>query len=206
LTISGDNLESLKGSPQLEQARAKDVEVLLLTDAIDDFWLPMAGTFEDKPFKSLTRDAVDLSKIGEADTAEEEKAEDDPALDRLVAHMKVTLGDAVKDVRRSKRLTDSAVCLVADAGGFDLHLERFLKQHKQIEGLGARVLEVNPKHPLVRAMANALGEGETPAAVDELVRLLLDQARVVEGEPLPDPGAFSRRMSKLLQANLPPAA
>jgi molecular chaperone HtpG len=112
----------------------------------------------------------------------------------------------VKDVRRSKRLTDSAVCLVADEGGFDLHLERFLKQHKQIEGLGARVLEVNPTHPLVRSMANALGEGETPAEVDELVRLLLDQARVVEGEPLPDPGAFSRRMSKLLQANLPPAA
>lgn len=207
LTISGDNLASLKGSPQLEQARAKDVEVLLLTDAIDDFWLPMVGTFEEKPFKSLTRDAVDLSKIGESKQAEdEEKAEDDPALDRLVAHMKVTLGDAVKDVRRSNRLTDSAVCLVADEGGFDLHLERFLKQHKQIEGLGARVLEVNPKHPLVRAMANALGEGETPAEVDELVRLLLDQARVVEGEPLPDPGAFSRRMSKLLQANLPPAA
>ena len=206
LTISGDNLQSLKSSPQLEQARAKDVEVLLLTDAIDDFWLPMAGTFEDKPFKSLTRDAVDLSKIGEADTAEEDKTADDPALDRLVAHMKVTLGDAVKDVRRSKRLTDSAVCLVADEGGFDLHLERFLKQHKQIEGLGARVLEVNPTHPLVRSMANALGEGETPAEVDELVRLLLDQARVVEGEPLPDPGAFSRRMSKLLQANLPPAA
>jgi molecular chaperone HtpG len=68
------------------------------------------------------------------------------------------------------------------------------------------VLEVNPGHPLVRSMANALGEGETPAEVDELVRLLLDQARVVEGEPLPDPGAFSRRMSKLLQANLPPAA
>jgi molecular chaperone HtpG len=206
LTISGDNLDSLRSSPQLEQARAKDVEVLLLTDAIDDFWLPMVPNFEDKPFKSLTRDAVDLSTIGEADTAEEEKAEDDPALDRLVAHMKVTLGDAVKDVRRSKRLTDSAVCLVADEGGFDLHLERFLKQHKQLEGLGARVLEVNPKHPLVRSMANALGEGETPAEVDELVRLLLDQARVVEGEPLPDPGAFSRRMSKLLQANLPPVA
>jgi len=207
LTIAGDNLESLKGSPQLEQARAKDVEVLLLTDAIDDFWLPMVGAFEEKPFKSLTRDAVDLTKIGAGEPGEEdEKAADDPALDRLVAHMKVTLGDAVKDVRRSKRLTDSAVCLVADEGGFDLHLERFLKQHKQIEGLGARVLEVNPKHPLVRAMANALGEGETPAEVDELIRLLLDQARVVEGEPLPDPGAFSRRMSKLLQANLPPAA
>lgn len=207
LTISGDNLESLKGSPQLEQARAKDVEVLLLTDAIDDFWLPMTGDFDGKPFKSLTRDAVDLSKIGGGDTGEDEaKVEEDPALDRLVAHMKVTLGDAVKDVRRSKRLIDSAVCLVAEEGGFDLHLERFLKQHKQIEGLGARVLEVNPEHPLVRSMAGALGEGQTPPEVDELIRLLLDQARVVEGEPLPDPGAFSRRMSKLLQANLPPAA
>jgi molecular chaperone HtpG len=68
------------------------------------------------------------------------------------------------------------------------------------------VLEVNPEHPLVRSMAGALGEGQTPPEVDELIRLLLDQARVVEGEPLPDPGAFSRRMSKLLQANLPPAA
>lgn len=208
LSISGDTLEQTRNSPQLEAARAKDVEVLLLIDAIDDFWLPMVGTFEEKPFKSLTRDAVDLSAIKADDVSgEEQETLDDPALDRLLAQMKVTLGDAVKDVRRSKRLTDSAVCLVADEGGFDLHFERFLKQHKQIDGLATRVLEVNPKHPLVRAMAGACGEGgQAPAEVDELIRLLLDQARVIEGEPLPDPGAFSRRMSKLLQANLPPAA
>lgn len=207
LTISGENGDALKGSPQLEAARAKGVEVLLLTDTIDDFWLPTAGSFEEKPFKSLTRDAVDLSHVGAAEGTDEAEAEaDDPALDRLLAQMKLTLGDAVKDVRRSKRLTDSAVCLVAEEGGFDLRFERFLKQHNQVPGLSARVLEVNPDHALVRAMAGALSaDGPAPAEVEELTRLLLDQARVVEGEPLPDPGAFSRRMSKLLEASLTPA-
>ncbi len=208
LTIAGENPEALKGSPQLEQAKAKGIEVLLLTDAIDDFWLPMAGTFEDKPFKSLTRDAVDLGAIGEdADKADDAETPEDPALDRLLAQMKVTLGDAVKDVRRSKRLTDSAVCLIADEGGFDLRFERFLKQHNQVAALTARVLEVNPGHPLIRSMAEALApDAPVPGEVEELTRLLLDQARVVEGEPLPDPGAFSRRMSKLLEASLKPAA
>ncbi len=208
LTISGDNAEALMGSPQLESAKAKSVEVLLLTDAIDDFWLPTVGDYEEKPFKSLTRDAVDLSTIdaAEADAPADEKAED-PTADRLLARMKLTLGDAVKDVRRSKRLTDSAVCLVAEEGGFDLHFERFLKQHNQLAGLGGRILEVNVEHPLIRSMAAALpAEGEPPAEVEELTRLLLDQARVIEGEPLPDPGAFSRRMSKLLEASFKPAA
>ncbi len=207
LTISGDNVDALKGSPQLEAARAKDVEVLLLTDSIDDFWVPSAGTFADKPFKSLTRDAVDLSAIGEdgGTASDPEEAAEDPELDRLLAQMKATLGTSVKDVRRSKRLTDSAVCLVADAGGFDLRFERFLKQHQQVDELSARVLEVNPNHALVRAMAKALQPDQpAPSHVEELVHLLLDQARVVEGEPVPDPGAFSRRMSRFLETSLTP--
>ncbi|TVQ29827.1 MAG: molecular chaperone HtpG [Geminicoccaceae bacterium] len=203
LTISGDNVEALKGSPQLEQAKAKGVEVLLLTDAIDDFWLPVSDGFDGKPFKSLTRDAVDLSQIEGGTTDEAEAPVDDPTLDRLLARMKLTLQDAVKDVRRSKRLTESAVCLVADEGGFDLRFERFLKQHKQLDALAGRILEVNPTHPLIRAMAEA--PDHEAERVEELARLLLDQARVVEGEPLPDPGAFSRRMGRLLQASLQPS-
>ncbi|MFW5832789.1 MAG: molecular chaperone HtpG [Pseudomonadota bacterium] len=197
LTISGENVEALKGSPQLEQAKAKGVEVLLLTDAIDDFWLPVMTSFDGKPFKSLTRDAVDLSGVEGGETSEAETPADDPSLDRLLAKMKLTLKDAVKDVRRSKRLTESAVCLVADEGGFDLRFERFLKQHKQLDALGGRILEVNPTHPLIRAMAEAPDTDQE--RIEDLTRLLLDQARVVEGEPLPDPGAFARRMARLLQ-------
>ncbi len=201
-TISGENLTALKSSPQLEGARAKGVEVLLLADNIDDFWLPQADKYQDKPFKSLTRGAVDLSNIeGEAEDKKDEtddKVEGED-LDKLIAALKAKLGDKVADVRTSARLTDSAVCLVADEHGMDMRLERFLKQHQQLGELSKRILEINPKHELIRGMAAA-----DPGSDDlgELAELLLDQALIVEGEPLPDPGAFSRRMSAFLSRGL----
>ena len=112
------------------------------------------------------------------------------------------LGDAVRDVRPSERLTESAVCLVADEHGPDLRLERFLRQHHQLNALSARVLEINPRHPLIRRLAAMAGEEGRREAVGETIDLLLDQARIVEGEPLPDPGAFSRRMSAFLARGL----
>ncbi|MEZ5934398.1 MAG: molecular chaperone HtpG [Alphaproteobacteria bacterium] len=201
-TISGDNLTVLKSSPQLEAARAKGVEVLLLADNIDDFWLPQADKYQEKPFKSLTRGDVDLSKI--EDDGEEKKDEpsetvEGEALDKLIAALKAKLGDKVADVRASARLTESAVCLVADEHGMDMRLERFLKQHQQLGELSKRILEINPKHELIRRMAAA-----DPASdqVGDLAELLFDQALIIEGEPLPDPGAFSRRMSSFLSKGL----
>jgi molecular chaperone HtpG len=206
-TISGENLAALKSSPQLEVCRAKGVEVLLLADPIDDFWMPSTPAYQNKPFRSLTRGDVDLSKIeGEAadgatgDAGQEAVAGAD--LDRLVALFKNQLGERVKDVRPSARLTDSAVCLVADEHGMDMRLERFLKQHQQLEELSKRVLEINPKHGLIRQMAALAADEGQRAALGDLVELLLDQARIVEGEPLPDPGVFSRRMSAFLAKGL----
>jgi molecular chaperone HtpG len=202
-TISGEHLEALRSSPQLEACRAKGVEVLLLADPIDDFWLPTAPTYKDKPFRSLTRGEVDLSKIegettDEAATETEQEAVQGAEMDRLIALFKAQLGARVQDVRPSARLTDSAVCLVADERGLDMRLERFLKSHQQLDELSKRVLEINPRHALIKRMAAlAADEGER-AALEDLVELLLDQARIVEGEPLPDPGVFSRRMSAFL--------
>ncbi len=203
-TISGENLDALKGSPQLEACRAKGVEVLLLSDSIDEFWLPSVHDFKDKPFRSLTRGDVDLSKIegaAEPAGAEEGKVEGD-AMDRLIAVLKVRLGDKVQDVRPSSRLTESAVCLVAEEHGMDLRLERFLKQHQQLDQLSKRVLEINPKHGLIKEMAARAGDDSQAAALGDLAELLLDQARIVEGEPVPDPSAFSRRMSAFLTKGL----
>jgi molecular chaperone HtpG len=204
-TISGENLEALRASPQLEACRAKGVEVLLLSDPIDEFWMPSAHTYKDKPFRSLTRGDVDLSKIespeAEADEAEESKVAGD-AMDRLIAVFKARLGDKVQDVRPSSRLTESAVCLVAEEHGMDLRLERFLKQHQQLDQLSKRVLEINPKHALIREMARAADDDGQKDALGDLAELLLDQARIVEGEPVPDPGAFSRRMSAFLTKGL----
>jgi molecular chaperone HtpG len=206
-TISGDNLEALKSSPQLEAARAKGVEVLLLADPIDDFWLPNVTDYKDKPFKSLTRGGVDLSSIEGGDGDQKDDKDQTPAvegadLDRLIALLKSRLGDKVEDVRSSARLTESAVCLVAPDHGMDLRMERFLKQHQQIDQLSKRVLEINPKHALIRAMATKAAEDGAVDALGDLADLLLDQARIIEGEPLPDPGAFSRRMSQLLAKGL----
>ena len=211
-TISGEHLDTLRTSPQLEACRAKGVEVLLLADPIDEFWLPAVPEYQGKHFRSLTRGEVDLSKI-EAGGGEAEKPEaagDAVAgaeLDRLIAVFKGRLGDKVKDVRPSARLTESAVCLVADEHAMDLRLERFLKQHQQLEQLSKRVLEINPKHALIRQMAaRAAKTGEGGAgeadALGDLAELLLDQARIVEGEPLPDPGGFSRRLSAFLARSL----
>ena len=205
-TISGENLQALKSSPQLEACRAKGVEVLLLADPIDDFWMPSAPSYQDKPFRSLTRGDVDLSKIegavaGAAGEAAPE-AVHGAELDRLIALFKSQLGERVKDVRPSARLTDSAVCLVADEQGLDMRLERFLKQHQQLDELSKRVLEINPKHGLIRQMAALAEDAGQRAALGDLVELLLDQARIVEGEPLPDPGVFSRRMSAFLAKGL----
>jgi molecular chaperone HtpG len=206
-TISGEHVEALRSSPQLEACRAKGVEVLLLADPIDDFWLPTTPTYKDKPFRSLTRGEVDLSKIeGEAKDGEAAGAEPEALagaeMDRLIALFKTQLGERVKDVRPSARLTDSAVCLVADEQSLDMRLERFLKQHQQLDELSKRVLEINPKHSLIKQMAALAADDGQRAALADLVELLLDQARIVEGEPLPDPGVFSRRMSAFLAKGL----
>jgi molecular chaperone HtpG len=201
--ISGESHDALRTSPQLEQALAKGVEVLLLDDPVDEFWLQEVKDYQSHPLRSLTRGDLDLSTVqGDAEPARTDEALGDVELKRLIARLKASLGEDVTDIRVSKRLRDSAVCLVAEDHGLDLRLERFLKQHSQLDKLSKRVLEINGQHELTRRMA-AMATDETGGQrFDELAKLLLDQARIVEGEPIPDPGAFSRRMSSFLAQGL----
>ncbi|HTZ35472.1 MAG TPA: molecular chaperone HtpG [Stellaceae bacterium] len=205
-TISGDSLDLLKKSPQLEGFRARGVEVLLMTDPIDEFWTTAIATYKEKPFKSATRGGLDLEKIAAADEKPQGETPAPPAkLASLIAIFKLALGDAVKDVRSSARLTDSAVCLVADEGDMDMHLERLLKQHRQLDSAAKRILEINPHHRLIERLAAAVGETGASDQLGEFAWLLLDQARIVEGEQLPDPPAFARRLAMLLERGLPAA-
>ncbi|MDP6705192.1 MAG: molecular chaperone HtpG [Alphaproteobacteria bacterium] len=201
--ISGDDLEALRQSPQIEGYRARGIEVLLLTDAVDNFWLTSVDAYAEKPFRSVTRGAADLAEIapeGEAETPADEVREADIAT--VIVALKQSLGEAVKDVRASERLTDSAVCLVADEGDLDMHLERLLKAQQQIDFAATRILEINPRHQLIRALAERVkGEGGGEALAD-VAHLLLDQARIVEGESLPDPAAFSRRLAAVMARGL----
>lgn len=218
--IAGDEAEALAASPQLEGFAARGVEVLLLTDPVDEFWVPALGAYKDKPFKSATMAGVDLGRIAPAQgagkaagEAGEEGAEAParageatPDITALVALLNETLKGAVKDVRVSERLTDSPVCLVAEEGDMDMHLERMLKHHRHIPAASLRVLEINPGHGLIRrlAAAAAAGDGAAPAAgaLADAARLLLDQARILEGEPVPDVAAFSRRLTRMVERGL----
>jgi molecular chaperone HtpG len=205
-TITGDNLDVVKRSPQLEGFRARGVEVLLLTDPIDEFWVPAIGSYKEKSFKSATRGGVDLDKIEAPEEQPQEKPAPPAKLASLIAIFKLALGDAVKDVRGSERLTDSAVCLVADEGDMDMHFERLLKQHRQLDTTAKRILELNPRHKLIERLAATVGESGASDQLAEFAWLLLDQARIVEGEQVPDPPAFARRLAQLLERGLPQAA
>jgi len=205
--LSGEDVDALRRSPHLEGFAAKGVEVLLFSDPVDEFWIPTVHAYADKPFKSVTRGATELGRIGgKADAQNGDPAEKAaaPGLDALVAFVKLTLQGEVKDVRLSERLTDSAVCLVADEGDIDMHLERLLKQHRQLDQTAKRVLEINPGHPLVRRLAERLAGDGAPdkAPLADAAHLLLDQARILEGDPLPDPAAFGRRLTALVERGL----
>jgi len=200
--ICGDNAEKLMRNPHIEGFKAKGVEVLLLTDTVDDFWPSAVGEYQSKALKSVTRAGQDLGKIKTDDVADKKDAAKDDAqagdLSSLIALVKLTLGGAVKDVRGSDRLTDSPVCLVADEGDLDIHLERFLKQHNQIRTPSKRILELNPKHPLIMKMAERAKANGASDALSDIAWLLFDQARLIDGETLSDPVAFGQRLGEVL--------
>lgn len=202
--INGEQAEQLKRSPQLEGFRAKGIEVLLLTDPVDDFWLSAVHDYAGKPIKSATRAGADLDAVKGGDEPEKtdgDKAEG-AALGTLIALLKQNLGEAVKDVRESKRLTDSAVCLSAAEGDMDMHLERLLRMHQKLDHAASRILEINPAHPLIKALATRATQPGASDALGDAAQLLLDQARLVEGEPLADPVGFAQRLARVMQKGL----
>ena len=207
--ISGESLDMMRQSPQLEGFRSRGVEVLLMSDAIDEFWLPAVGTFEEKEFKSVTRSGTDLDAIkadGDKKDAKDKKKKDKkpaPGMDELIAALKISLGGAVKDVSISDRLTDSPVCLVSGEDDMDIHLERMLKAHKQVDETTPRILEINATHSLIAKMAGmAKGDKASSDEMKDAAFLLLDQARLVEGEALPDPSEFARRLSAMMERGM----
>ena len=194
--LTAEDAAKAKASPQLEGYKARDVEVLLLTDPVDSFWVRTALGYEGKPFKSVTQGAADLDLIALKDEAKAE-AVDDASTAVLAAALKQALGEKVKDVRASKRLTDSAVCIVNDSM-MDRTLEKLLsRQQDSGVSVSAPILEINPSHALIKALA-ALAQSKGAASVEDAAQLLLDQAFIIEGEQVPDPAGFARRFGAVM--------
>jgi molecular chaperone HtpG len=188
--LAGDDAAALAKSPQLEGFRAKGVEVLLLSDGIDAFWPERVPDFEGKPIRSVTQGSIDLSKIEGA--APEGEAAD---VAMLLPLLKDALKDDVSEVRATDRLVDSAVVLAAAEYGPDLQMARMLRRAGRSFGASLPVLEVNPRHPLVRKLA---ANAATDTTLAETAGLLLDLARVQDGDSLRDPAAFARRVAAAL--------
>jgi molecular chaperone HtpG len=190
--VTADTLATAKHSPQLEIFRKKGIEVLLLTDRVDEWLLSHLYEFDGHALQSVAKGSVDLGKL--EDEAEKKQAEEvatafKPTLDRL----KEALKNRAKDVRVTTRLVDSPACLVAEEGDMSGHLARLLKQAGQGAPKAEPILEVNPEHALVKRL-------EASAHFEDLANILFDQALLAEGGQLEDPAAYVKRVNALLLA------
>ena len=188
--LTGDNLEALKASAQLEGFHARGLEVLLLSDPVDAFWPERLHSYNDKTLRSVVYSHGDLEKF----STDNEETVEAANVDTLVPALKEALGDAVKDVRSTVRLTNSAVVITSE-GGPDLAMQRLMRRSGQALPETLPILEINPRHPLIKALAQRVEKKES---IQDLARVLLDLARVQEGEPLPDPTGFARLLAGLL--------
>lgn len=188
--ITAETLAAARNSPQLEIFRKKGIEVLLLTDRVDEWMLSHLYEFDGKPLQSVAKGAVDLGKLqddGEKKKAEEAASAIKPLLDKL----KDALKDKAQDVRVTTRLVDSPACLVSEQGDMSGHLARLLKQAGQKAPESKPVLEINPEHALVKRL-------DGNEHFDDLAHILFDQALLAEGGHLDDPAAYVKRVNALL--------
>ena len=196
-TLSADSVAQAEMSPHLEGFKAKDIEVIYLTDPVDEFWMPLIGDYEEKAFASITKGGVDLDKFK---SQKEEKGEEGEtaSIDALIAAMKEKLGASVADIRISKTLTDSPACLVADENGMDLQMQRLMRQHDPNFKEPPRILELNPQHDLVKSLNQLASDGQSDELVDDASHLLFEQSLILEGKAPENLGAFSARMTRLM--------
>ena len=189
--VTADSLDAGKASPHLEIFRRKEVEVLILTDRVDEWMLSFLHEFDGKELVSVAKGDLDLGELADATEREAQQKAAEQSKE-LLAAVKAALGDRVKDVRVTLRLTDSPACIVADEDAISSHLQRLLKAAGQNTPASKPILELNPEHPLVQRL--------TPDApqLPEWSALLLDQAVLAEGGQLDNPAGFVRRMNTML--------
>ena len=187
--ISGENKENLINSPQMELFKNKKINVLLISDPVDEFWMPMKMKFKDYEFTSITKGEVDIE-----DKKESKKDKEEPKEDKdFVGFLKDNLKDKVKDVKISKRLTTSASCLVADENDMDMHLKKLMAANNQNISDEKRILEININHELVNKL-KSLDKNQK----DKFCEILYDHAKLMEGESLDDPKKYTNLVSELV--------
>ncbi len=202
--LTGESYDTLLTSPQLEGFKKRGIEVLLLADSVDEFWVNVVPSYQDKSLQSVTRGTIDLNDIvplKDEKTSEDESEPDrekasEKDMDALITRFKETLGEQVKDVRTTSKLSDSPVCLTAPEGGMDIRMERFMMENKQLPHVSAKILEINPEHPIITKLAQQAQAKSNQ--VEDTIQLLFAQANIAEGEPVTDSAGFAKRLNALI--------
>lgn len=201
--LSGDDAEKLSQSPQIEGFINRNIDVLLFTDTVDDFWVNVNSNYKGYDIKSVTHSDIDLDRTISKDSGNEQdidKPQDtDTQFDMLTKHFKEVLGNLVQDVKISKKLTSSAACLAISSSSMGIRMERFLIEQKRLASSSAKILELNPKHSLIEKINSDLQSNINNINNDQLINLIFDQACIIEGEPVQDAAAFAKRMDSVLQ-------
>ncbi len=193
--ITGEGRQAVENSPHLEAFRSRDLEVLFLIDPIDEWVVQGLPDYRDKPLKDIARGEIDLPEnAGESEETPPGEDEFKP----LIEAVKKVLGDSVREVRLSRRLTESACCLVSDEHDLGVQMEKILKAFQREVPPSKRILELNPSHPAVTAMRDLAARDPEAPQLREYAELLYDQARLTVGLPIEDPLRFSRRVSALM--------
>lgn len=188
--ITGDDVPTLRNNPQLEAFNANNVEVLLLVDPIDEFWVQTLTNYKGYPIKHISQADMDLKMERNTPKA------DEGSLKRLTDYMAELFKDEVGKVVATEKLTNSPVSLTVENGQMSIHLERLMRNHQQQTAFASsRILEVNPYHPLIIKLADSMFDDSQKQTVEEVARLLLDQAKIAEGEAISDSSFFSEKLS-----------
>ena len=188
--ITGDDVNILANNPQLEVFKQKGIEVLLLVDPIDEFWTQMLLNYKGKTIKHIAQASAELNF-----DRKEQKA-DQKQFDKLISEMSAWFKDDVAKVEGTEKLTSSPVSLTTEKGQMNIHLERLMRNHQQQTAFtSSRILEINPYHPLIIKMAEALDNKSKKSEVEKVAKILLDQAKIAEGEPIKDPSFYSATIS-----------
>ena len=191
--ITADSFAAAKNSPHLEVFRKKGIEVLLMYDRVDEWLMSSLFEYKEKKFESVTKGELDLGKL-EDESEKKQHQETEKDFKDVMEKIKKTLGEQVKEVRLTHRLTNSPACLVKEEHDMSANLERILKQAGQNVPSSKPIFELNPEHPLVAK----LKEEANSERFDDLTLVLFDQATLAEGGQLEDPGTFVKRLNELL--------
>ncbi len=200
--LTAEALANAKNSPRLEAFRKKGYEVLLLTDTVDEFVIPSLDNYQGKHLRDISKGEVDLESAEEKKAHEAEEKAEQEANAPLLARLKEILKGKVEEVRLSRRLTDSACCLVDPEWALSPQMQRMMKALKQEVPDTRQILEINAGHPLVAALRDLLAKDDRDPRLEEGAKLLFDAARLMENQPVEDPLAFAKQVTMLMADGL----